>query len=480
MTTSKKALVGGFVIGGLLLFGLGLFWIGDRRLLFSESMEFNAEFANLSGLRAGAKTFVSGMDAGEVLAIQVPRRPGEKFRVRFRVLETFRPLMRQDSVASIQVEGLVGSKVLQVDAGTENAPPLQAGATVPSTEPVEISQIIQQGVDTLNKVNAAVDEVQGHTIKALGTVNELGEEAIKVTVAVGRDAEELFSTGSSIARDVNTLVTGIREGRGTIGRLFTEEQLYERASSVAQDVMAAADNARGASADVRQMIADLKARNVGENLEKSTANVQQITADARKLLAGLQEPKAPGQRGLMEEMKDTLGNTREATADLAENMEALKRSWFFRGFFRSRGFFDLDSVSPADYARGEFAPDRARERAWVHAPHLFTKTADGVEVISEQGKELLDAIATPYLRVAANTPLMVEGYAAAGAEQEQFLRSRERARMVRQYLVDRFDLKPNYVGTVPMGAVRSPEPPGGFFEGVGVVYFPEKSKRGKR
>jgi outer membrane protein OmpA-like peptidoglycan-associated protein len=105
---------------------------------------------------------------------------------------------------------------------------------------------------------------------------------------------------------------------------------------------------------------------------------------------------------------------------------------------------------------------------------------DGVEAISEQGKELLDAIATPYLRVAANTPLMLEGYAAEGTEQEQFLRSRERARIVRQYLIDRFDLKPNYVGAVPMGAVRSEEPSGGFFEGVGVVYFPEKSKRGRR
>ena len=37
---------------------------------------------------------VGEQDAGEVLQIQVPRRPGEKFRVRFRVLEIFRPLMR--------------------------------------------------------------------------------------------------------------------------------------------------------------------------------------------------------------------------------------------------------------------------------------------------------------------------------------------------------------------------------------------------
>jgi phospholipid/cholesterol/gamma-HCH transport system substrate-binding protein len=337
MTTSKKALIGAFVIGGVLLFALGLFWIGDRRLLFSESMELFAEFANLSGLRVGAKTFVSGMDAGEVLAIQVPSRPGAKFRVRFRVLDKFQPLMRQDSIASIQVEGLVGSKVLQVDAGTEAAPPAKSGATIPSREPVEISQIIQQSVDTIGKINNAIDEVQAQTIKTMNTVNDLGQEALELTVEVGNDAQKLFATGQSIAEDANVLLAGVRQGRGTIGKLFTEEQLYERASRIADDVRAASENTRSASADIKQIVADLKARNIGENLEKTTANVQEITSEARQLLAGLQQPKAPGQRGLMDEMKNTLENTREATADLAENLEALKRNWLFRGFFRSRG-----------------------------------------------------------------------------------------------------------------------------------------------
>jgi hypothetical protein len=92
----------------------------------------------------------------------------------------------------------------------------------------------------------------------------------------------------------------------------------------------------------------------------------------------------------------------------------------------------------------------------------------------------LDAAVTPYLRVAANTPMVLEGYAGEGTEEEQFLRSRKRARMVRDYLIDRFGLKPNYVGAIPMGAVRSTAPSGEFFEGIGVVYFPEKQRRGRQ
>jgi phospholipid/cholesterol/gamma-HCH transport system substrate-binding protein len=478
MTTAKKALVAAFVIAGLLLFALGLFWIGNRRLLFSNNIELYTEFANLSSLKVGAKTFVSGMDAGEVLGIQVPRRPGEKFRVHFRVLEDFGPLMRQDSVASIQVEGLVGSKVLQVESGSEQSPRVSAGATIPSREPVEISQIIEQSVATLNQVNAAIQEVQGRTVVALDTVNDLGQEAIKVTVDVGRDARDLFATGTSIANDVNGLITDVRQGRGTIGKLFTEDHLYQQASRVADDVKGVSQDARVVSADLRTMIADLKSRNVGENVAKTTANVQQITSDARQLLAGLQKGGEPGQRSLMADVQDTLQNTREATADLAENLEALKRNWLFRGFFNARGFYDLNSVSPAEYARGTFAPERDRERAWVHAPRLFTML-NGTEVLSAEGKKELDVIVTPYLKIAANTPLIIEGYAGEGSETEQFLRSRDRARLVRHYLIDRFDLSPNYIGAIPMGAVRSSGPSGEFFDGVGIVYFPEKVSRAR-
>ncbi|MGQ9636004.1 MAG: hypothetical protein ACUVXB_17410 [Bryobacteraceae bacterium] len=60
MTSSRKILVGAFVLGGFLLFALGLFWIGDRRLLFSESLELETEFAHLSGLKVGSKVMVSG------------------------------------------------------------------------------------------------------------------------------------------------------------------------------------------------------------------------------------------------------------------------------------------------------------------------------------------------------------------------------------------------------------------------------------
>src|SRR3954470_24410394 len=118
MIATDKAGMGAFVIGGLILFGIGLFLIGDRRMLFSKSADYYTEFSQISALDSGAKVRVGGMDAGELVEVRVPPGPGAKFRVKFRVISKLFPVIRTDSVASIQTDGLLGNKFLQIDIGT--------------------------------------------------------------------------------------------------------------------------------------------------------------------------------------------------------------------------------------------------------------------------------------------------------------------------------------------------------------------------
>ena len=54
MGSPRLTLVGTFVIGGLFfLFAVGLFMIGDRRLLFTERFEVEANFGNVTGIAIG-------------------------------------------------------------------------------------------------------------------------------------------------------------------------------------------------------------------------------------------------------------------------------------------------------------------------------------------------------------------------------------------------------------------------------------------
>ena len=156
------------MIGGVLLFAAGLFLIGDRRMLFTDTFRFYAEFKQLAALDTGAKVRVAGIDAGEVEEISVPPGPSGRFRVRMRVRSDLRPLIRTDSIASIQNDGLVGNKFVQIQTGTDASPEVEDQGTIQSREPFDIADLMLAMSETLGTVNKML--VGGAERRRAGTV----------------------------------------------------------------------------------------------------------------------------------------------------------------------------------------------------------------------------------------------------------------------------------------------------------------------
>src|SRR5216683_656976 len=167
---NRNASIGLFVIGGLLLFGIGMFVIGDRHQAFARHTEYYSEFVNLAGLVNGAKVRVGGMDAGQVLAIAVPDSPSSRFRVKWRIDAKLRGLVRRDSIVTIGTEGIVGGTYLSVRPGSARALQAAALATIPSKEPMELSDLLARGTDLLNDAHGTLKDVGGRLNGALDVV----------------------------------------------------------------------------------------------------------------------------------------------------------------------------------------------------------------------------------------------------------------------------------------------------------------------
>ncbi|HEU0141465.1 MAG TPA: MlaD family protein [Bryobacteraceae bacterium] len=478
MSKRGNVLVGIFLLGGVLLFALGLFLIGNRRLLFEDSFHIHTEFAKLAGLANGAKVRVGGMDAGEVVSVNVPAGPGSKFRVRARITEKLHPLVRKDSVATIQTDGIVGNQFLQIGPGTEQAAPAVAEGTIPSREPFDFADLLQELQTTVKIANATILDLRGEVETVLHTINETAGEATDLIKDAGKDVKEIASSGAGISRDLGAIITDIRAGRGTVGKLVTDERLYSQIKGVANDLSDSSTNVRNATADIRKLTTDLRERQVMEEVEKTLKNVRQISDQVKSTLAKFQQGE--GTADLTTDLRQTLAYAREAMQDMAENSEALKRNWFFRGFFRDRGFYDLDSVALRDYTGGQFARGKQVRREWVYYSSLFTPSKSGGFEISAEGKLKLDEVMGEFFRYGRDSFLIVEGYASEGTGSEQFLNSRRRARAVRDYLVSTYHINPSSAGTMPMGAVES-SVNGKYWDGVAIALFytgepvPEKS-----
>ncbi len=167
---SRRASVGAFLIGGTVLFGIGLFLIGSRQRVFSRGFEVYSDFTGVSGLVTGADVRVSGLEAGELVEIQVPRQPSGQYRLKLRLDEKVHSLIRQDSIATIQTEGLVGNKFLEIDKGSDNAPQCPAGGTIPGMDPFDFSDLMQEArglFDTTNTTLESAGEVADNVNRAM-------------------------------------------------------------------------------------------------------------------------------------------------------------------------------------------------------------------------------------------------------------------------------------------------------------------------
>jgi phospholipid/cholesterol/gamma-HCH transport system substrate-binding protein len=447
MSRNRLAAVGAFVLGGVLLFAVGLFLIGSRRLLFHKTFEVRAEFSRIAALDSGATVRVAGMDAGEVETIEVPAGPAQPFRVTMRVRSDLHPLIRLDSVASIQNDGLVGNKFVEIHAGSEKSPILQDGGTIQSREPLEAADLLEKMSDTVDAINATIADVKGEVDTTLAAISETAGIARSLMYDIGQQARAIMTTGHRITADVQTIVTGVREGRGTVGKLLQDDAVFQSARKIAIDAERAMADVRDAGAQVKAAVADL--RRQGGSAGGVVANLQQ-----------------------------TLATARDVMADLAENTEALKHNFFFRGFFNRRGYFDLDDVTVQQYRQGALeTKDRRVLRIWIRDDLLFEPAGDGKERLSEEGQRRLDSAMSQYVRYPKTSPFVVEGYAEELTGEGRFLLSQSRAQLVRDYVLTKFGLDRNFVAIMPMGEEAVGSPAGRTWSGVALAIFVPRSAR---
>jgi phospholipid/cholesterol/gamma-HCH transport system substrate-binding protein len=160
-------------------------------------------------------------------------------------------------------------------------------------------------------------------------------------------------------------------------------------------------------------------------------------------------------------LRNTLAEVQEVTSDLAEGTEALKRNFLFRGFFRDRGFFDLDTVSRDAYLEGVLeGDDRTAIRIWLDANGVFTRGADGIERLTDAGRRRIDSAMGDLLRYPRDSPLVIEGYAESREGEAAYLISVDRAQAVRDYLIARFRRQTTLTSIMPMSDMAPGSPRG--------------------
>lgn len=455
MGSPRLAWVGAFVIGGLLLFAVGLFMIGDRRLLFTERFEIEADFGNVTGIAIGTGVRLAGFDAGEVLGIEIPLNPGERFLVRMRVREDLRPLVRTDSVAAVLTDGLLGSVFIQIRSGSAGAPSVEDGDRIRGVDAVEIADLIEEGRATFRTVGEEFMGLQDQMSQALDALVEPIAVTTDLVASVRMDVETITGTAAEVTaharallEETRAIVAALASGESTLGQLVGDDSLY-----------------RGLVGTV-------------EETEATMLAVRRSAEEVEQLIDRFGNPEGEGAR-LLADAAEAAALARNAMADIAENTEALKRSWPFSGFFADRGFYNLDQLTRDEY-RELFRGDRYTPlRIWVEGDLLFETDATGRPTLADSAVARLDEAMAGLLAYPRDSPIVVEGYAAGGGAGLEYRQSQARADLVRSYLARAYRRAASLTGAMPMGSAAEGSPSrDGRWDGVALTMFVETDRLG--
>ena len=445
--------IGLFLVVGIGLFTAVLFMIGNREEAFSRHLELFTQFSNLSGVASGAKVRVAGFDAGEIKKIQVPRTPSGKFRVELQIEKKLGVMVREDSVVSIETDGLVGDKFVAIKKGSAQSPEAKDGSTLPSKEPFDLTVLLDKGSAILEDLNGTISDVRGRADATLDSITKTVNQADGLIAAVEPGIKGTVGNANEIAGTVNTLVTDLRDGKGAAGLLLRDEATRQQLRATLTNAQQASMNADQAAIRVNETVADFQSRKLIANAQVTLNNLQSLSRQLDVTAKDALAQDNMGQDGATN-LRQTLTNLNRGTTNFAEDTEALKHEFFFRGFFKKRGFYNLDDVTPAECLKACARQKHPGTRKWLQASS-FEASADpsakrGQEQLSAAGRLEIDSEVSPIVESLPGDVVIVEGYSLYGTPDEQFVTSRRRADLVRRYLEVHFHLRNSDVGIVPL------------------------------
>jgi phospholipid/cholesterol/gamma-HCH transport system substrate-binding protein len=192
---TKEFRLGAFLLLTLGCFALAVFLVGDRSAMFHSSYRLNTQFDNVGGLEEGAAVRVGGIREGMVKHLILPKQPDGKVTVVMDLEKSTQEVVKKDSVAAIQSDGLLGDKFVEVTFGSDDAPNLKNGDTIASQPPIEISSLIAKTDKILDTASGAVDNIK------------------------------------SLTGNFDSISAKINQGKGTVGALVNDKTIYTQATT---------------------------------------------------------------------------------------------------------------------------------------------------------------------------------------------------------------------------------------------------------
>lgn len=302
--------VGLFVLVGLSVLAAGIFYVTGAGTL-GPKYRLVTYLPEVSGLANGAPVRLDGVEVGNVETIRIAPRAPEKavdrnrnIEVVMRVGERYQKYILTDSAASLVTEGLLGNRYVDITRGITGVP-LKDGQEVPGTEEKAIKEVVERSADLLGNLQALSENVQELISGVKQGKGSLGKLLTD---------DQAYNHLNGILAKSDAMLADVREGKGTVGKLVTSDEMYNKVDKGLDNVNLILTDVRSQKGTLGKLLYD---PSLYDEAKQALTNGNSMISDVRAGKGTL--GKLVADDTLYTKLRQTTENVETATAKLNDN-----------------------------------------------------------------------------------------------------------------------------------------------------------------
>ena len=251
---------------------------------FTKKLHLKSRFVDANGLRDGSEVRLAGVRVGKVEKItllppsDVPNAPRVEALLTIDSTIDGQPAsqrIRSDSTAQQGSPSLLGNEMLiNITPGTAVGSPVQEGAILPSSSSNTVNDFATSGTDLAQRLSKLSDEISG-IVKDVkdgkGTVGRLFND------------EALYNNLNATIRETEDVMKQVRSGNGSAGRFMNDPALYNNANDIALQLKAITADLRAGRGTAGRLLTDdelyVRINRTTDRLDKAVDQVNSMITD---------------------------------------------------------------------------------------------------------------------------------------------------------------------------------------------------------
>jgi phospholipid/cholesterol/gamma-HCH transport system substrate-binding protein len=221
-----------------------------------EQYELKTKFTDVKGLKSGAVVRVAGVEVGKVDEVKLS---GSEVEVLLKVNEENKSRITTESRASIGSLSLLGEPVIDVSPSTQGTP-LNNGDFIPAGRaPGQLADVAEGATQSLQQVTGILQDIRA----GKGTVGKMFTDD-----AIYKEVNELIVSA-------NVVATQLSSGRGSIGMMMRDPAAYNRFNDALGNLQEMTRRINAGEGSLGRLLKD---ESLAKSLSATSANFEQVSA----------------------------------------------------------------------------------------------------------------------------------------------------------------------------------------------------------